>query len=111
MKNLIVAVAVAAVMTMTSFTLSAAEPAGSSAQNGMISASRLSEMGLGGISVLSDRQAQEIRGQGFVVVFGRSYAGGRSDSYFRVRRHFARGSSFSYGRGTFAGGFAGAYAW
>ena len=109
MKNLITLFAV--ITAMATSDAAAAEPYGNSTQNGMISASQLSEMGLGGMTIIPDSQAQEIRGQGFVVVFGRSYAGRRSDSYFKVRRNFAYGSSSSSSRRSYAGGWSVGFAW
>ena len=110
MKNLLVATAVV-VFTLCNVGASAADLAGKSTQDGMISPSRLTEMGLSGLTVMSDRQAEEVRGEGFVLVFGRSFAGGSSDRYFKVRRRFAFGKSFSSNGGTFAGGWAISSSW
>lgn len=110
MKNLVIAVAVAA-LGLSGFGASGAAFGDESNRDGQIAASRLAEMGLGGMATISDQQGMEVRGSGFVIVFGKSYArGGGSDHYFKVRRHRARGSSFSYGGGSWAGGFARAYA-
>jgi predicted ribosomally synthesized peptide with SipW-like signal peptide len=111
MKNLIIVIAVAAVALLSGGATDAAF-GDESTQQGTISAGRLQEMGLGGIASISDRQAMDVRGSGFVVVFGKSYArGGGSDSYFKIRRNVAYGSSWSHGSRTWSGGFAGGFAW
>ena len=110
MKNLFLAIAVATLGLWT-VGASGADLGEESTQHESISASRLAEMGLGGMTTLSDQQGMEVRGSGFVIVFGKSYAsGGGSDSYFKIRRHRARGSSFSYGTSSWSYGFASAYA-
>jgi hypothetical protein len=54
----------------------------------------------------------DVRGSGFVIVFGKSYAsGGGSDHYFKIRRNYAYGSSWSHGTRTWSGGFARGFAW
>jgi hypothetical protein len=111
MKNLVIVVVVAAVALWSGGATDAAF-GDESTQQGTISAGRLQEMGLGGITTMSDQQAMDVRGSGFVIVFGKSYAsGGGSDHYFKIRRNYASGSSWSYGTSTWSGGFASGFAW
>ena len=65
------------------------------------------------MTTVSDQQSMQVRGSGFVIVFGKSYPrGGSSDHYFKFKRGPGRvsGLSFSYGANSWAGGFATAYA-
>ena len=81
------------------------------AEAGQPSPAKLSQMGLAGAPIVSDSVALEVRGMGWVVVLGRSSATGAApDHYFRVRRNFAAGATFSASGGAVAGGFSAAAA-
>ena len=82
------------------------------AEAGQPSPTKLSQMGLAGAPIVSDSVALEVRGTGRVVVWGRSsVTGAASDHYFRVRRNFAAGATFSASGGAVAGGFSSAVAY
>jgi hypothetical protein len=74
------------------------------AENGAISSAKLNAMGLGGIELMSDADAMQIRGQGFSLAFGISYArtgnqGGASagslDGYLAKGKFMAMGDHYS----------------
>ena len=85
-----------ATLGFSNIAVSGAEFTEESPLDGSISAVQLAEMGLGGMTPLSDTQAEEIRGSGYVVVYGRSrVTGGRPDRYFSRHSTRARGRSRS----------------
>ena len=74
------------------------------ADNGAISSAKLDAMGLSGIELMSDADAMQIRGQGFSLAFGISYAtisgrGGASagslDGYLAKGKYMAMGEHYS----------------
>jgi hypothetical protein len=73
------------------------------ADNGAISSAKLNAMGLGGIELMSDADAMQIRGQGFSLAFGISYAtisgrgasAGTLDGYLAKGRFMAMGEHYS----------------
>ena len=89
-------VTVVATLGFTNIAASGADFTEEANQDESISAVQLAEMGLGGMTPLSDIRAKEIRGSGYVVVYGRSrVTGGRLDRYFRRHPTRARGRSRS----------------
>lgn len=82
-----------------------------SAADGNVSDGLLADMGLSGLQPMTDSDGDQIRGKGFVVVKGFSYAGGSFDHYFKVRSNFAIGGSFASSGGYTAGGFSAAFAY
>ena len=74
------------------------------AEAGQPSASKMRQMGLYGATVVSDSVAMEVRGMGYVAVWGKSeveYSRGGIDAeaengYFAKGSHKASGKSFSF---------------
>ncbi len=105
MKALVFATVVTVALVISASGASAGEPGGKSTENGNLSAGQLAAMGLSGMIAISDRQAEQIRGNGFALTFGRSFAfGGTPDGYFRPQSNVSSGVNFSSGHGTWAGG-------
>jgi len=87
--------------------LLAAFPALASAEDGRPSQATLRAMGLSGMQIMSDVEAAKIRGEGFAVAGGISWAyighhGGKIppaaafDFHFAFGRHYAAGGNHSY---------------
>lgn len=113
MKCLLVGIAATVLLVVASLDASAAEPnRKASTQQGTISASQLSAMGLSGVAVMPDREAENIRGQGYVRTYSRSYVRGGSTKRGTKRgRNYSFSYSFSYGSGVYSGGYSYAYAY
>jgi hypothetical protein len=77
------------------------------AYDGNVSKAALEKMGLSGMKTMSDADGALIRGSGFAVAFGFSYAtGGLPSGYLRTSPPYpiAAGVNLSVGSGSFAGG-------
>ena len=98
MRNLLIA-AFVATSGLSNVEATGADFGDESTQRGSISAGQLAEMGLGGMTPISDGQALQIRGSGYVLVSGFSFVrGGVPDGYLRRDSSFARGRSSSFTR-------------
>jgi hypothetical protein len=74
------------------------------AYDGAINDATLSAMGLGGATIVSDDDAMQVRGTGFAIAAGGSFAfvgshraaAGSANGYLAAGRHFAGGVNKSY---------------